>query len=476
MIKKLIIIFSLIFSMANSFALQKIFIFHINGINTNRAQAETNKDELNKTLNVQSNLIANNGQVDLLYNSDGNGICTLCNQLRDVFSQKHFENVNIDDYVKAYLAYRKLDIKPDNKEYQELKANIRNKYLEDPAFMGNNFGDILNQYHGKTVNTTHFNDYVASNNGGKPFVLLVPHSQGNLYANSLYQHLTIKEGYNQQNLSIFGVASPASQNLGAYISKSAYGNEGYITSNNDGVINSLRLLSNVASANFSIPKGGEFSGHGLIPTYLSNQSSRQAISDNLYNIVHYFWLSNIYSNFTQTINGGERKLSDGLSLVTMQDPKSTLSVAGIMANGKCLGNTPYFVTKHTKYDHEMGLGMQCASNVRGSINLNAKEFADTNTLKIRIASGKITQKHLYMFDEQGRFILGNGQHRGRTLKLKDVSKSYYNGIIGGVALNDWIEVSKAKVVYLVDFVYTVPPEFSKPKEPFENGTVGFINI
>ncbi|MDD3267645.1 MAG: hypothetical protein PHC75_10770, partial [Burkholderiales bacterium] len=347
------------------------------------------------------------------------------------------------------------------------------------SFVGNNFGDILNQYHDKTVKTTHFNNYVASNNGGKPFVLLVPHSQGNLYANSLYQHLTTKEGYNQQNLSIFGIASPASQNLGTDISRSAYGNEGYITSNNDGVINSLRLLSNVASSNFSIPKGGEISGHGLIPTYLSNQGSRQAISDNLYNIVHYFWLSNIYSNLAQTMNGGNRVLSQGLSLVTMQEPKSTLSVAGVMANGKCLGNTPYFVTKHAKYDHEMGVGMQCVSNARGKINLNAKSFADGNTLKIRIASGKITQKHLYVFDKNKQFISLCNYHMGRFLTLKDISNSYYNGVVGATALNEWIEVKNktGNMFKLLDLLSdNVFDRNRASKEPFDNGTVGFINI
>ncbi|MDD3267423.1 MAG: hypothetical protein PHC75_09640, partial [Burkholderiales bacterium] len=106
MIKKLLIIISLVFSISPLSALQKMFIFHINGINTSLDQARANKDELNKALNIQSNVIANNGQVDLLYNSDGNGICTLCNQLRDVFNQKRFENVNIDDYVKVYIAYR----------------------------------------------------------------------------------------------------------------------------------------------------------------------------------------------------------------------------------------------------------------------------------------------------------------------------------------------------------------------------------
>lgn len=486
MIKKLFIIFNLIFCITKSFALQKMYIFHINGINTSQDQALANTQELNKAANLQSNVIANNGQVDLLYNKEGNSTCTLCTQLSDVFSQKRFENVNIDDYVQVYSAARGLKLKPETPEYEDLKKSIYSKFLEDSAFMGNNFGDILEQYHGKTVNTKYLNEYIASNNGGKPFVLLVPHSQGNLYANSLYQHLTTKEGFNQQNLSIFGIASPAAQNLGAYISKTAYNSDGYITSSNDGVINSLRVLAavspmSIAGANFTIPKGGEFSGHGLIPTYLTNDGSRKIISEGMYNIIHYFWLSNIYSNFQQTLNGGNRALSDGLSLVTMQNSNSTLSVAGIMAKGKCLGNTPYFVTKHAKFDHEMSTGTQCVSNAKGTINLNAQDFANSNTLKIKLSHGEISQKKIEC-RLLAYFVCQN------EMSFANIQNHYYNGIIGGIDADTSCEkkiANAARGIYTdwwrvkVNFIqeaFENGRKYSITKNALINSNVGHIKI
>jgi hypothetical protein len=437
MIKKLFISICLLFSMASSFALQKMYIFHINGVNTSQDEARTNVKELNTTIGAQSNMIANNGQVDILYNKkDGASLCTLCTQLGDVFGQKKYENITVDDYIKAYMAANKLDYKPGTPEYIALKDSIKAKYYADPTFMGNNFTDILNEFHTKVGTTAFLTEYLkaASSNGSKPFVLLIPHSQGNLYANSLYKKLTADEGYNQSNLSIYGIASPASSNLGDYISKTSYSNPGYITSSNDGVINGLRVLAalppqqTIAAANITIPvNAGELTGHSLIGTYLANPAARQQIATNTYNILHYFWLSNIYSNFEQTKTGGARILSPGLSLVATQDAGSSLSIPGVMYAGNCLNNTPYFVVRDTTYDTEIGAGRQCASGVHGFLNFNTVAgFSDNNRIKIRIAAGGINQKSIsHMVPPNAPWICQNAADSTR------LSGGYYGGVIGG---------------------------------------------
>lgn len=441
MIKKIFIGLCLIFSMASSFALQKIYIFHINGVNTNQQQARDNVTGLQNTINVQSNMIANNGKVDLLYNSNGTGgVCPLCTQLSDVFSQKKYENITVDDYVMAYIKANKLNIKPGTREYTALKNSIKNKYFADPAFMGNNFTDILNELHKKLtvgVNTSYLTNYLAAGatNGGKPYILLIPHSQGNLYANNLYKKLTTDEGYNQSNLSIYGIASPAAKNLGDYISKSYYSNPGYITSNYDRVINSLRVLAvippqqDIAAATITIPEIlTEPTGHSLIGTYLANSKSKQLIATNLYNIVHYFWMSDIYSNFTQTVTSGSRILDPSVRFVATQSPSSTLSIAGVMANGSC-PSVPYFVVRDATYDNEIGVGTQCVGTNGGTYNLNAPDYYDTNTIKIKIAAGNINQKN---FTSQSRpYASGPGCLCTNSVSWSTIP-SNYSGIVGGI--------------------------------------------
>lgn len=478
MIKKIFIGLCLIFSIASSFALQKIYIFHINGVNTTQAEANKNREALNTTLNAQSNMISNNGQVDLLYNSNGTGgVCPLCTQLNDVFSQKKYENITVDDYVMAYIKANKLNIKPGTPEYTTLKNSIKNKYFADPAFMGNNFTDILNELHKKLtvgVNTSYLTNYLAARatNGGKPYILLIPHSQGNLYANNLYKKLTTDEGYNQSNLSIYGIASPAAKNLGDYISKSYYSNPGYITSNYDRVINSLRVLAvippqqDIAAATITIPEIlTEPTGHSLIGTYLANSKSKQLIATNLYNIVHYFWMSDIYSNFTQTVTSGSRILNPELSLVATQDAGSTLSIAGILANGNCLNGNPYFVVRDTTYDTEMGSGMQCASGARGTIQLNSSGFSDNNRLRIKIAAGVINQKSI-------AYMLGPYQICINSLNWQNVLNSggLYNGIVGGTSMDGSCERN--------GYGNHIPPGDPRTptREQLLNGSVGTLQL
>ncbi len=304
MIKKLSLSICLFFFLNSGFALQKIYIFHINGVNTTQDEASRNRFALDRALPHPEGF--NIQKVDLLYNKeDGASFCSLCSQLRNILEQKKFKNINLDDYVIAYIRDKKLYVKPNTSEYIALKNSIKDKYLADPAFLGNNFNDLLNQIHqkvtSKSTNPTYWDESYPRGARPKPFILFIPHSQGNLYANNLYEELIAKEGYQQTNLSIYGIASPADKNLGDYISKTIYGNPGYLTSSNDGVINALRILAavppqqTIAPANIIIPSNVSLdpSGHGLIPTYLSDPGANQQIVNEVSNILCYFSRNNL---------------------------------------------------------------------------------------------------------------------------------------------------------------------------------------
>ncbi|WP_375592241.1 hypothetical protein [Chitiniphilus eburneus] len=92
-------------------------------------------------------------------------------------------------------------------------------------------------------------------------VLLVPHSQGNLFANRMYTLLTDSGELRPQDLRIHGFASPADRVLG---------NGSYLTSRHDVVISSLDILRKVLPHNIEIPRTkADLLGHGFKEVYLN---------------------------------------------------------------------------------------------------------------------------------------------------------------------------------------------------------------
>ncbi|WP_353325730.1 hypothetical protein [Chitiniphilus shinanonensis] len=105
-------------------------------------------------------------------------------------------------------------------------------------------------------------------------VLLVPHSQGNLFANRMYTLLTDSGALQPQDLRIHGAASPADRVLGG---------GSYLTSRNDVVIASLDILRKVLPHNIEIPRTqSDLLGHGFKEVYLNPAlNGRQAMVDGM---------------------------------------------------------------------------------------------------------------------------------------------------------------------------------------------------
>ena len=103
-------------------------------------------------------------------------------------------------------------------------------------------------------------------------LLLVGHSQGNFYANNLYDAVASKPGgVPSQSIGVYGVASPASR---------VAGGGKYLTSSLDTVINSLmaQIVSNkILPSNINLPlqsiQNGN-NGHGFSDTYLRYAGDR----------------------------------------------------------------------------------------------------------------------------------------------------------------------------------------------------------
>lgn len=324
-----------------------LYILHINGINTEWQEARDNARALEKATNFKSNMMT----FSYVYNPTKGGDKNpgLWTNLMDVAKQKMLEGkdtMTLDDFTRAWLMNEGKD--PDRmtpQEYAAAKADIEKDYenAKNGEF-GNNSDDIINNFHGivpvefksvvDLVNTpyvphplaatyqitdsksysptesqlkafTSLRQYIQQNpleqhevwdySKTRNLVLLVPHSQGNLYANDLYTYLIKKENFPEYQLAVYGIASPADHINGDWVAKKlqdlakqepGFANvalplDSYITSIHDFVINSARTIfySNPAMpGNINIPWTTSLVGHNLIDAYLNDEVSRAQIS------------------------------------------------------------------------------------------------------------------------------------------------------------------------------------------------------
>lgn len=126
-----------------------------------------------------------------------------------------------DDLVQTYMLMNNLNYQPNSPEYNSLANELGNNIKDE--FLRRNFDEIVDRFliqaqpeleSALTALAGHTTlDYSRTKN----HVLLIPHSQGNLYANNLYDYLTTIEHYNPHQIQIFGIATPGSQLKGNQI-------------------------------------------------------------------------------------------------------------------------------------------------------------------------------------------------------------------------------------------------------------------
>lgn len=95
-------------------------------------------------------------------------------------------------------------------------------------------------------------------------LILLPHSQGSIYANKIYQLF----GATLPTARIVAVGTPAS-----FVA----GNGDYVTSYEDSVIGIVRAVTSVLQSNAHGYRNGDFMGHNFISIYLSADETRTQI-------------------------------------------------------------------------------------------------------------------------------------------------------------------------------------------------------
>ncbi len=381
-----------------------IFALHINGINTTRTEARINTYALTNITNINSNMVSFN----FVWNPTGDDTGkSFWSNLSDVMNQKakeHNAAMSLDDFTRYWIKANNLPSYVESSvEFQKLKSQISANYITQlTQSAGVNFNEIINEFHDqvpmefndaikllkseyvpkyqakyydtvatKDVQTNDFKFDLSGLNkfyqtttlnipvnysDTKNMVLLIPHSQGNLYANSLYTYLTSIEKFPLNQMAIYGIATPANNNLGDWISnkfkwiesidakiKIVWGNvDSYITSDNDFVINSSRVLFNQYPTNIILPanfsagfSSDDFLGHNLINIYLNNTITKTQIGKMI--MLELFWM---------TIGISENKAKYGVSFDTGNVSSTKGSVADnshvICRYGICDQNVLFF--------------------------------------------------------------------------------------------------------------------------------------
>ena len=228
-------------------------IIHINGIQTSEDDARAN---MLKIRNTYGPTYA--GQpitYDYAYNSN-NG--SLWSALAEVYFQKAVE---ADPELSKALAYGILSGDMSRITDPALKANLAAAYRELVA-KNSTASAVVSKT--QTI-AAKVNSYLNAGTG----VVLVPHSQGSLYANAVFT--TINGGTSSNpHLKIVAVGDPADSVAGEATS--------YVTASEDGIINALRLKSffsgwNILPSNVNALSLGQEppdgTGHSFIQTYLN---------------------------------------------------------------------------------------------------------------------------------------------------------------------------------------------------------------
>ena len=108
---------------------------------------------------------------------------------------------------------------------------------------------------------------------------MIPHSQGNLYANQLYDYVSRTSVIPADHVAIYGIATPSSKVNGLINPRARHPNDQfhYITADTDAVINSLRLFAATQPltdqplpANTHMEYCKDYVCHDLIEAYLAD--------------------------------------------------------------------------------------------------------------------------------------------------------------------------------------------------------------
>ncbi len=190
-------------------------VYVINGIDTTKRQTELMRDFIKI---AYKNLKKDDEELNFLISHNLSRGLVL--DLIEVFRQK-VDEFRIDP-----------SISPDSLFWSSLVSTIPFLLPGQAAALRFLFLQSIRNYPSETVSSdVHFQKFNGDLESGKK-VFIIPHSQGNLFANSAVARVISEKSSYSNSIGMIGVASPASRRVN---------NQPYVTANDDTVINNLRL-------------------------------------------------------------------------------------------------------------------------------------------------------------------------------------------------------------------------------------------
>ncbi|WP_408058710.1 hypothetical protein [Vibrio bivalvicida] len=265
----------------NSCKIEGYTIGFFNGVATSRTDAEENIDKIQSTLGI-SQYNGEPVEYQLFYNDsyiDGSGLNVLAD-FAETFDQRTYEleqkqfdrweafwdiingRVNSSIIQKISAAFSWFGGYVKDSISQTLNVKIR-EFLEA----------LTSLVDAPETSQTRMQHHLINDSQtwkGKKLIYIA-HSQGNLWVNESYKHVTSQRGYGADNIRVVHIA-PASPTLSP--------NSDYILSTSDLVINGLQFtgIGSVPLPNTVIaPSDLDIAGHGLIPIYLTHPKSIEKI-------------------------------------------------------------------------------------------------------------------------------------------------------------------------------------------------------
>lgn len=177
-------------------------VVHINGINTDRGDARENK----KSLEEEIGDTHNNKRLKyvLAYNpTEG-----FLSDLADVIEAKHNEypEVTEAEMIRFYLLAQNQEVNQTDLDI-EMVTNFYVEQIETKGYVNLNDNDL-------EAILEKINRVVTQDEN----ILLIPHSQGGLYANSIYSRLISgAEPRESEKVEIYAIATPASYVAGVAV-------------------------------------------------------------------------------------------------------------------------------------------------------------------------------------------------------------------------------------------------------------------
>jgi len=234
----------------------KFEIFHINGVMTDRPKAEAN---LIRIREVYGNSYKEHILVYGLGFNQTRGFATdLYQSALQVISG--YVGATWDKFMNA-VTFGVYSIGMPEATAKAIAKVVTDKFAftKPSPYQDQDLADIMNDFAQKSVFGSR--------------LVIVPHSQGNLYANLVYDKLIATGMRPAKSIGVVGMAVPYS---------SVRSGNTYITSGNDFVIDSTRLptLNNILGPNVWVPyqPSVDVLGHNLRDTYLANSTVRDMMN------------------------------------------------------------------------------------------------------------------------------------------------------------------------------------------------------